>query len=712
MGKYRITSPDGQTYEINAPDGATQDEIMAYAQKNFKMAALPKTEQKVEAPSKPFGEALTEGIKDIPRQLGLTARYGLEGVGGTANFIASPARAAMNAVGMNIPEMNPKGWADSMGLPEPKNATERIVGDASRLVAGSAVPIGAASGLAKNSTGLTKAVATQMAANPASQLVSAAGAGGAGGYTRETGGDASAQFLASLAGGMLAPAAMRSGESLLNRAMNLRPQAIQHQNIDIKLQQVFNDSGMKFGDLPSNVRNSIRNDVAEAMKTNGDLSSDAIRRLADYRLVGATPSRAGITLDPAIVTQQKNLAKLGANSNDKAAQQLAMLENQNNAKLIDNLNNLGAVKGLENEAAGNMLATNLANVAEANKAKIGQLYSAARDSSGRSAPLDPSHFTQKLGDTLNQANLEAFLPAEIRSMVNNFATGKTPLNINTAEQFKTIVGNSQRSAENGNIRTALGLVRQTLDETPLLGQVPRAGGNQVALQGQVQPQLGQEAIDAFNKARAANRSFMGQVEQTPALKAAMDGVSDKGFFEKFILRGDSKQLQSTLKVLGDNQNAVQSIRDNVIAHLKEKAVSGAADEVGKFSQSRYNAALKMLGSNKLEMLFSPEEIAQLKAVGRVASYEQFQPAGAAVNNSNTAAGIGGLMERIGSSPLLSKIPLGKMLAEPLQNISIGINSGKALNVPSVLTQPQAVQNTARYGLPPAAMLGLLSQYQQ
>ena len=33
MPKYRITSPDGKTYEITAPDGASQDEVMAYAQK-------------------------------------------------------------------------------------------------------------------------------------------------------------------------------------------------------------------------------------------------------------------------------------------------------------------------------------------------------------------------------------------------------------------------------------------------------------------------------------------------------------------------------------------------------------------------------------------------------------------------------------------------------------------------------------------------------
>ncbi len=32
MPKYRITAPDGGTYEVNAPEGATEQEIMAYAQ--------------------------------------------------------------------------------------------------------------------------------------------------------------------------------------------------------------------------------------------------------------------------------------------------------------------------------------------------------------------------------------------------------------------------------------------------------------------------------------------------------------------------------------------------------------------------------------------------------------------------------------------------------------------------------------------------------
>lgn len=35
MATYRITGPDGGTYEVNAPDGASQSDVLAYAQKNY-----------------------------------------------------------------------------------------------------------------------------------------------------------------------------------------------------------------------------------------------------------------------------------------------------------------------------------------------------------------------------------------------------------------------------------------------------------------------------------------------------------------------------------------------------------------------------------------------------------------------------------------------------------------------------------------------------
>lgn len=39
MPKYRITGPDGGTYEVTAPEGATQEDVLAYAQQNYKPKA-------------------------------------------------------------------------------------------------------------------------------------------------------------------------------------------------------------------------------------------------------------------------------------------------------------------------------------------------------------------------------------------------------------------------------------------------------------------------------------------------------------------------------------------------------------------------------------------------------------------------------------------------------------------------------------------------
>lgn len=41
MPKYRITAPDGKTYEINAPDGASQDDVLQYVQQNYQGVGQP-----------------------------------------------------------------------------------------------------------------------------------------------------------------------------------------------------------------------------------------------------------------------------------------------------------------------------------------------------------------------------------------------------------------------------------------------------------------------------------------------------------------------------------------------------------------------------------------------------------------------------------------------------------------------------------------------
>lgn len=43
MPKYRIQAPDGNFFEVNAPDGASEDEVMSYAKSQFSQHAKPQT---------------------------------------------------------------------------------------------------------------------------------------------------------------------------------------------------------------------------------------------------------------------------------------------------------------------------------------------------------------------------------------------------------------------------------------------------------------------------------------------------------------------------------------------------------------------------------------------------------------------------------------------------------------------------------------------
>lgn len=673
-------------------------------------------------PKEQFGERLNREIGMIPRQVGLTARHALQGVGGLLDFAASPFRGALNAVLPDDMQIQPGGGkflADKAGLPTPQNATERVVGSAAEMMAGSMVPLGVASRmeplynvsrtaavktaddaarLAQSLPTMARPVLKSMAANPGSQIASAGASGLAGQYVKETGGDDTSQLVASLAAGIGTPFAIAGAQKSMGAAKSLAtsklpPSQPMQAQIDITINEALKPSGLTLDALPANVRTSMRTDVRKAMSMEGDLSPEAIRRLADYRLTGATPRRSTVTLDPVQVTQERNLAKAGANSKDVAAQELARAENSNNRQLIQNLNQLGADTADDAFAGGQKVIGALKDRLDSAKSLIGQRYEAARAANGRSALLDPSDFTNKANDALDQALLGGKLPADVRSLLNKAATGDMPLTVDVAEQFKTRIGELQRATMDPAERKALGLVRRALDDTALLN-------------GQ-----GQEAIDAFSKARRLNRAWEGIVEKTPALQAVREGVEPDKFVQTFIIGNGSKtntaDLAALRRSLKGNPEAMTAVKTQITSYLKNQALGGAADEVGNFSQSAYNKALRSIGDRKLSMFFSPDEIALLKANGRVASYEQFQPRGSAVNNSNTSGALVGVLDRVANSPLLSKIPFGNQLAMPAERISVGVQAKQALDIPrGLLGNPILSANQQPVGLlmSPAAFM--------
>lgn len=649
-------------------------------------------------------------ISRVPRAVGLTARIGLEAapelVGGLANLTKavvdySPAGYLGRKIAQTIsPSENNTDYiqqgidaisgfgsdvADYIGLPKPQNSAERIISAGGKAAAGAGGVLGLAGRAGKLASPAAQKIAQFLSVAPNQQIAGAVGSGVAGQSAKEAGAGGLGQFVASVGGGLGGAAALSTGNKLINTLAT----AGQPLDVSAKAISALESAGISTANLADDVKSSLIDDVSNALKVSPNLDKDALRRLADYKKTGLTPMTGNLTLNPSTISRERNLAKVGANSTDPAAQRLANVQRENDLKLMKGLGDFGSDD--DSLAAANKVIETLNVKDAATKKTISKFYEQARNTEGRSSLLNPRDFTTKANDALDDALLGGKLPSDVRNKLNSIAKGETPLTVDVAEQFKTNIGALQRSSTDPAERLALGKVREALDNTSLVD-------------GQ-----GKEAIAAFNKARSANKAYMQMVERTPALQAVRDGVEPDKFINKFIIGSGDKANISQVKALRDslkdNPEATTAIRGQIANYLKQRAVNGKSDEVANFSPDAYSKALKAIGDEKLKLFFTDQDIDMLKTLGRVSSYEKFQPTGSAVNNSNTTGALTAVLDRLANSPLIRKIPFGaKLVAEPAQDISVAVGSRKALSPTKAISLPKPKEKSQ--GVPISSLYGL------
>src|SRR5690625_1150509 len=180
--------------------GYSDDEIFGH------LGLTANTTADAQPGASPIADQTTEQqpgfIGQLGRQLGLTARAGLEGVSALPEMLVNPISQALGG-----PEMRISNALDAIGLPQPENATERIVQDVAGAMAGTAGIVGGANLAARGLTGAGQAVAAQIGSAIPQQIAGAAGAGAGGGVAREAGAGPVGQTAAALASGLLASSA-------------------------------------------------------------------------------------------------------------------------------------------------------------------------------------------------------------------------------------------------------------------------------------------------------------------------------------------------------------------------------------------------------------------------------------------------------------------------------------------------------------------------
>jgi hypothetical protein len=207
---------------------------------------------------------------------------------------------------------------------------------------------------------------------------------------------------------------------------------------------------------------------------------------------------------------------------------------------------------------------------------------------------------------------------------------------------------------------------------------------------------GRESVDAFNAARSAARERFGWQQATPAVQRTLEGAAPDAFIQREVISKSAAaaDVARLAAELSGNPQATQAVRSGIVQHLKDAAIGKGNDvQTANFSGRQWLSALSEIGDQKLRAFFSPAEVEQLKAIGRVGATETFQPRGSAVNNSNTAAGMAGLLQGLSKNlgPLINKIPGGQSLVSPaMDNLTLSFTERGLTNVPrGLMTPPQA-----------------------
>jgi hypothetical protein len=343
--------------------------------------------------------------------------------------------------------------------------------------------------------------------------------------------------------------------------------------------------------------------------------------------------------------------------------ELAYRLNEQNQALVDNVPlirekaapDVYATKTIESSQA---LIDSYKALDDARSTEISAAYKALEDANGGQFPVDGVAIAKNAEAALAKKLKSDFLSPQIKTQLDRFKNGE-PMTFEQFEAMRTNLATEMRraaKASDGNAETAARTVREIMEQLPLKGEA-----------AQLKP--------LADKARSLANARFNALKKDPAYKAAIDDAipADK-FFDKFVVNGVNKNINTMVDTLGRDSPAHQHMKAGTINWLSDKA--GIVDGKGNFSQANYNKALKKLDDvNNFGAIFDPESQLQLKTLGNVAGYTQFQPRGSYVNNSNTlvgylankAAGVAEGAGNVAGFKFAGGLPLGTMVRQGVQS---------------------------------------------
>ena len=373
------------------------------------------------------------------------------------------------------------------------------------------------------------------------------------------------------------------------------------------------------------IRQALQTATPEFQQLYGNMPLDKVNTPVVLRHLEADSLPVPVRLTEGQATG--DVVKLSNEQNLRAKQPaFAQRFNEQNAQLVENVPlireraapDVYATKTIESSQA---LIDAYRALDDARNVDIRAAYKKLEDANGGQFPVDAQAIVQNADALLAKKMKTNFVPPEIAADLRAFREG-APMTFEQFEALRTNLAAEIRKAErsgDGNRAAAASLIRQAMEALPLKGEA-----------ASLKP--------LADQARTLAKARFDALKKDPAYKAAVDdSVPADKYFDKFVVNGVNKNIKTMVETLGRDSPAHQHMRAGTINWLSDKA--GIVEGRGNFSQAQYNKALKKLDDVKnFQAIFDPESQLQLRTLGNVAAYTQFQPRGSFVNNSNTLVG--------------------------------------------------------------------------
>ena len=432
-------------------------------------------------------------------------------------------------------------------------------------------------------------------------------------------------------GGVLSPILGKLGDMAVKRlspklsddAVRLMASGQEREAVDSVLKDIPD-----LPNIPQAYMDDLRKQVAEALKQGKSIDAAAVLRKKDFDLQGIPPMLGQITRDPQQFAKELNLRAVPGVGDPL----MARITHQNQ-RLQNDIGSFASGAG-EAQAADVALFNALKSTDAKLRGAVSGAYADARAQSGKSADVPLQGLAQDYADILDR--FADKVPAGVQNQFRKL--GLDPANPGNQRRVFTVedadkllkVINDNWSNEPAT-RTALGELSQKV-------------------KGAI---LDAPADDVFAKARQMAADRFRLQEAIPMLEQASRGaIAPDRFVQSYVINGNPRQVQMTADLLKvTSPEAWQEARAQIGAYLKRAAFgeNGAGDKA--IAPERFQQALRNLGTERLGAFFSPQEIAEMQRLGRIAAYTGSAPAKAPVLGNPNMVWAADLINRI---PYLGK----------------------------------------------------------